>query len=217
MKLPPTVPCFLLLLAAAGTMAKAATPAAPVPEARADVRSTASGPHVPPEMDRLYPRIGKWQATIRTLPGPASPQGGVDNGIMTIRKGPGGYSIVQEFRSHGASGSLVGQSYTWWDEPTGSYKSVWCDNMQGCTEFTTMIKGNTWTVELDGTANGSKVHTTIRATMSADHGCIHEEFANAYDGGPPRTETVSEYRRMIPGVPAEKQPSCKKESGGPLR
>jgi hypothetical protein len=72
-------------------------------------------------------------------------------------------------------------------------------------------------VELDGTADGRKVHTTIRATMSADQGCIHEEFANAYDGGPPRIETVSRYRRMIPGVPEEKQPSCKRESGEPLR
>ena len=217
MKLPLTFPCLLLLLASAGTAAKEAAPAAPGTGTDAKIGSTTAGIRVPPEMNKLYPRIGKWQATIRALPSPGSPQGGVDNGVMTIEKGPGGFSIVQDFQSHGASGHLVGQSTTWWDESTGSYKSVWCDNMQGCTEFTTVVEGNSWTVELDAVANGRKVHTTIRATMSPDHDCIHEEFANAYDGGPARTETVSEYRRMIPGVPAEKQPSCRKGSDGSSR
>jgi hypothetical protein len=214
MKLPLIFPCLLLLLAPACTVAKERAPAArgTDADAHAEVGSAATGVKVPPEMDKLYRRIGKWQATIRTRPGPGSPQAGVDHGVMTIEKGPGGFSIVQNFRSRGTSGHLVGQSYTWWDKPTGTYKSVWCDNMQGCTEFTTVVRGNSWIVELDGTANGRKVHTTIRATMSADHDCIHEEFANSYDGGPPTTETVSEYRRIVPGMPAERQPSCKKGS-----
>ncbi|MCX7514180.1 hypothetical protein [Frateuria sp. STR12] len=214
MKCSLAVPCFLLLLASACTAAKEAAPAAPGVDADspAEVGQTAAGVKVPPEMNRLYPRIGKWQATIRTLPSAASPQGGVDNGIMAIEKGPGGFSIVQNFRSRGISGHVIGQGYTWWDTQTSSYKSVWCDNVQGCTEFTTAVLGRSWTVELDGTANGRKVHTTIRATMSPDRDCIHEEFANAYDGGPPRTETVSEYRRIIPGMPADKQPSCQKEN-----
>jgi hypothetical protein len=216
MKLLPTAPCLLLLLASAGAAAKVAAPAT-VGETDAKVSSTAADTRVPPQMELLYPRIGQWQATIRTLPGPASPRGGVDEGVMTIEKGPGGFSIVQDFQSHGSSGALVGQSYTWWDEATSSYRSVWCDNMQGCTEFTTVVHGNSWSVELDGMANGNKVHTTIRATMSPDHNCIHEEFANAYDGRPSRTETISDYRRIIPGAPAEKQPSCKSASDGAAR
>jgi hypothetical protein len=216
MKLLPTAPCLLLLLASAGAAAKVAAPAT-VGETDAKVSSTAADTRVPPQMNLLYPRVGQWQATIRTLPGPASPRGGVDEGVMTIEKGPGGFSIVQDFQSHGSSGPLVGQSYTWWDAASSSFRSVWCDNMQGCTEFTTVLHGNSWSVELDGMADGKKVHTTIRATMSPDHDCIHEEFANAYDGGPPRTETVSEYRRIIPGEPAEKQPSCKSASDGTAR
>ncbi len=68
--------------------------------------------------------------------------------------------------------------------------------MQGCTEFATVLKGSSWTVELDGEANGKKVHTTIRATMSDDHNTIHEEFLNSYDGGPAKRETVSVYKRV---------------------
>jgi hypothetical protein len=119
---------------------------------------------------------------------------------MTIRKGPGGFSIVQDFRSRGVSGSTIGQSYTWWDGNAKAYKSVWCDNMQGCTEFTTTINGNSWTTELEGEADGQKVHTTIHATMSADHNAIHEEVANSYNGAPAKTETISDYKRVAAGV-----------------
>jgi hypothetical protein len=212
MKRSSAVPCVLLLLVSASTAVKAAAPA---PGSRADsAAGTASAAaRVPVEMNKLYPRIGTWQVTIRTLPGHGSLQEGVDNGLMKIEKGPGGFSIVQDFRSHGSSGEVVGQSYTWWDERAGTYKSVWCDNMQGCTEFTTLVRGDSWTVELDGMAGSRNVHTTIRATMSPDHDCIHEEFANSYDGGPPTTETVSEYRRIIAGMSADKQPACKNGSG----
>jgi hypothetical protein len=162
----------------------------------ASAMAVEAGPQPPPEMAALYPRIGTWQVIMRTAPGASLPKGGVDKGVMVMKKGPGGFSIVQEFSSHGSSGDVVGQSYAWWDAKAKAYKSVWCDNQQGCIDFTTAIAGNSWTVELDGEANGKKVHTTIRATMSADHNTIREEVANAYDGGPARVETVSEYRRV---------------------
>jgi hypothetical protein len=163
---------------------------------KARARTSMSKSKPPDEMALLYPRIGRWKTTIRTEPSESLPKGGIDEGVMTIGKGPGGFSIVQNFHSRGSSGELRGQSYTWWDKVTKTYKSVWCDNMQGCTEFTTVINGNNWTVELDGEANGKKVHTTIRATMSDDHNTIHEEFVNSYNGGAPKKETVSTYKRI---------------------
>ena len=154
----------------------------------------------PPEMSALYPRVGKWNVVVRTEPGRSSPKGGVDRGVMTIVKGPGGFSVVQDFWSNGTSGHVVGQSYTWWDAQSKAYKSVWCDNMQGCTEFTTTIHGNTWTVEFDSQAGSEKVHTVIRAQMSEDHNAIHETVANSYNGGPAQTETVSDYKRIVEAI-----------------
>ena len=165
----------------------------PAEEASASV---ASGPQPPPEMAALYPRIGTWIVVIRALPSESSPKGGVDKGVMVMKKGPGGFSIVQEFSSQGSSGNLVGQSYAWWDAKAKQYKSVWCDNLQGCVDFATVVSGNSWSVALDGEANGKKVHTVIRATMSADRNTIHEEAASSYDGGPARTESISEYKRV---------------------
>ncbi|MGO4703654.1 hypothetical protein [Dyella sp. 2RAB6] len=163
----------------------------------ADGFAAEAGPQAPSEMAALYPRIGTWQVVMRSAPSASLPKGGIDKGVMVMKKGPGGFSIVQEFSSHGASGDVVGQSYAWWDAKAKAYKSVWCDNMQGCVDFTTTVTGNSWMVELNGEASGKKVHTTIRATMSADHNSIHEEVANAYDGGPARVETVSDYKRVV--------------------
>lgn len=162
----------------------------------APAATTAATPQPPPEMAALYPRIGTWKVVIRTQPSESAPKGGVDEGVMVMKKGPGGFSIVQEFSSQGSSGNLVGQSYAWWDAKAKQYKSVWCDNLQGCVDFTTAVSGNSWSVELDGEANGKKVHTVIRATMSADRNTIHEEAASSYDGGPARTESISEYKRV---------------------
>ena len=155
------------------------------------------------EMNLLYPRIGTWHVTIRTEPAKSSLSKGLDKGVMTITKGPGGFSIVQEFWSRGTSGYVKGQSYTWWDDAARAYKSVWCDNTQGCTEFTTAISGRSWTVELDSKADGKKVHTVIRATRSENWGTIHEEVSSSYDGGPARLESVSEYVRVLPGAARE--------------
>lgn len=152
------------------------------------------------EMNLLYPRIGTWHVTIRTEPSKVSPRGGVDKGVMTMKRGPGGFSVVQEFWSRGTSGNVKGQSYAWWDDASKAYKSVWCDNMQGCTEFVTVINGRSWSVEFNSEAEGKKVHTVIQATMSADLNAIHEEVKSSYDGGPAKLESVSEYVRVIPGA-----------------
>ena len=155
------------------------------------------------EMSLLYPRIGTWHVTIRSEPAKDSLPKGLDKGVMTITKGPGGFSVVQEFWSRGTSGYVKGQSYTWWDDASKSYKSVWCDNMQGCTEFTTVINGRSWAAEIDGEADGKKVHTVIRATMSENLGVIHEEVSSSYDGGPARLESVSDYVRVSSGAARE--------------
>jgi len=175
--------------------ADGAMPAASADMSTATPAPAAETPPPPGEMSALYPRIGTWKVVIRTLPGGDAAKQKIDHGVMTIKKGPGGFSVVQDFWSRGDSGHTVGQSYTWWDVGAKAYKSVWCDNMQGCTEFTTQMSGNSWTVELDGQADGKKVHTTIHAVMSKDQSVIHETTANAYDGAPAVTETISHYQR----------------------
>jgi hypothetical protein len=172
---------------------------------QATAPKVSTGTSTPPaEMSALYSRIGRWNVVIRTLPGRSLLKGGVDHGVMTITKGPGGFSIVQDFWSRGTSGHVLGQSYAWWDAHAKAYKSVWCDNTQGCSEFTTIISGNSWTVEMNSDVADEKVHTTIRAVMSKDHNTIHEEVTNAYNGGPAHIETISDYERVVPEARMER-------------
>jgi hypothetical protein len=182
--------CVMFALSSAYATAK------PFTGNSADASTTSTTPSPPPEMAALYPRIGKWSVTVRTEPGKNSPKGGMDRGIMTMTKGPGGFSVVQDYWSRGSSGHIVGQSYAWWDASAKTYKSVWCDNMQGCVEFATAISNNSWTVELDSVSNGEKVRTMIHATMSADHNSIHEETRSSVNGSPYQTEAVSDYKRI---------------------
>jgi hypothetical protein len=176
-------------------------------QASASTENTASANASPsasaapsPEMAALYPRIGKWSVIIRTEPGKDSPKGGVDHGVMTMTKGPGGFSVVQDFRSRGFSGDVIGESYEWWDERTKVYKFVWCDNISGCVQMDSVLTGNTWTNEIDSVDHGQKVHTVIRADMSADHNSIHEEARSSYDGGPYQVQTVGDYKRISAGT-----------------
>jgi hypothetical protein len=192
------ITCFLLVFVTTGAMAGGLRKTALVDQQSAQDRSFTSIKADPQkEIRLLYPRIGTWDVTIRTEAGNGSPQRGFDKGVATIKKGPGGFSIVQEFWSRGTSGHVKGQSYTWWDKATRIYKSVWCDNAQGCTEFTTNISGMSWIVKLDSEANGRKIHTIIRATMTQDLNAIHEEVTTAYDDGPTALESVSEYVRVL--------------------
>src|SRR4051794_35222282 len=51
-----------------------------------------------PEAQKLYSMVGTWSATIKTEPGPRSPKGATDKGSMVVKKGPGGFSVVQDFK-----------------------------------------------------------------------------------------------------------------------
>lgn len=75
-------------------------------EASAATKAASAAPAA--QMSLLYPRIGTWQVTIRTMPSKNLPSGGVDKGVATIKKGPGGFSIVQDFWSRGTGGYAVG-------------------------------------------------------------------------------------------------------------
>ncbi len=191
----PWIPLICILCVEPFAIA-AARPLATTEDQAAVAASPTTAGAPPPETAALYPRIGKWQVTIHTSPAENSAKGGVDHGVMTITKGPGGFSIVQDFRSQGVSGHIVGQSYAWWDAQAKAYKSVWCDNQQGCVEFTTTIAGNTWSTELDSTTDGKRTRTFIHASMSADHNAIHEEVTSSRQDGPAHLESASDYKRI---------------------
>src|SRR5262249_61534696 len=81
--------------------------------------AAAGAPQMPkpgPEAQHLYGMVGTWSATVKTEPGPWMPKGGTDKGSMTVTKGPGGFSIEQNFKSNGSFGAFYGHGTLGWEK-----------------------------------------------------------------------------------------------------
>jgi len=159
--------------------------------------ATPEMPKPPAEIGKMMAMVGTWSATIKTEPGPWMPKGGTDKGSMVVKKGPGGFSVVQDFKSNGSFGPFVGHGNIWWDKSANHYGDLWCDSMAGCTMASAKMEGdNKWTVDMDGEMNGQKVKTTINGSMSEDGNSMHEDFMQSFNGSP-ATKTMSiDYKRV---------------------
>src|SRR5205807_1305133 len=54
-----------------------------------------------PEMEPVLSTVGTWSAIVKNEPSPWNPKGSTDKGTMVMSKGPGGSSVIQDFRSNG--------------------------------------------------------------------------------------------------------------------
>lgn len=95
------------------------------------------GPPMPKpsaEMMKLTKALaGKWTTVVKTeamgnMPASES------KGDATFYKGPGGLSLIEDFRSEGGMGSFRGHGVVYWDAKANNYTGTWCDTMtpSGC-------------------------------------------------------------------------------------
>ena len=162
-----------------------------------------------PEAQHLYGMVGTWAATVKTEPGPWG-KGGTEKGTMTAMKGPGGFSVEQNFKTTGTMGPFTGHGTEYWDKSAKQYKGLWCDSMGGCMTSTTKMDGDKkYTVEMqDMEMNGKKVQSTINGTISDDGNSMHEEFMQSFDGSPATKTMTIDYKRI--GKATGEKPADKK-------
>ncbi len=89
-----------------------------------------------PMMEKLSKMlVGTWAVVETHEPNPRAPNGARGKGTTTFKKGPGGLSLIQDYKSAGAKWSFAGLGVTWWDDKAGGYKGLWCDSMtpSGCS------------------------------------------------------------------------------------
>lgn len=88
-----------------------------------------------PEMQKMTKMfVGKWTAVVKTEAMAGMPAS-ESKGSATFRSGPGGLSLIEEFRTtSGAMGSFSGHGVTYWDAQARNYTGMWCDSMTptGC-------------------------------------------------------------------------------------
>jgi hypothetical protein len=86
-------------------------------------------PQPGPEMVRLTKALaGTWSITYSREPTVQAPMGETAKGEEVWRPGPGGFSLIEDYRSSGELGKHTGLEVTWWDEDAQAYQVLWCDN-----------------------------------------------------------------------------------------
>ena len=96
-----------------------------------------------PEMQRLLRAFeGTWDIRETYEPSEWAPSGGSGRGREVFRAGPGGSSMVEDYRSTTPAGELSGLSVTWWDGKANGYRAIWCDSRSpgGCTIMSKLAK-----------------------------------------------------------------------------
>jgi hypothetical protein len=89
-----------------------------------------------PEMQKLANALsGKWTAVTK-MEAMGNMPAGEAKGSATFFRGPGGLSLIEEFRSVGGGmGSFTGHGITYWDNTAKNFTGLWCDSMSpnGCS------------------------------------------------------------------------------------
>jgi len=73
------------------------------------------------EIVRLQFMIGIWQASDTYEKNPFAPEGGSGNGIYKTILGPGGFSILTDYRYRGPQGESSGHQVLTWNAEQGCY------------------------------------------------------------------------------------------------
>lgn len=117
-----------------------------------------------PEMTKLIKAMaGTWTTSETMEPSPYGP-GGSGHGTSKMWAGPGGMSLMQNYRSSGPMGSFTGAGTSWWDPAGKVYRGVWCDNMTptGCdASGSSKWDGAKLVGTMEGEMNGQKMITKM--------------------------------------------------------
>ncbi|MGH3118270.1 MAG: hypothetical protein ACRDQ2_14395, partial [Gaiellales bacterium] len=79
---------------------------------------------------------GRWSTHEKYEPTGPTPNGGIGQGDLVWRSGPGGFTLLEEYHSKTPMGELFGFGLVWWDQVRG-LQHMWCINVNpgGCEMF----------------------------------------------------------------------------------
>jgi hypothetical protein len=72
--------------------------------------------------------LGTWSIKVRYSPTPLTPKGDAGEGTEIWRPGPGGRSVIEEYREKNSKGEVEGLGVAWWDKDAKGQRFVWCEN-----------------------------------------------------------------------------------------
>ncbi len=149
------------------------------------------------EIQKLIKTLaGTWSASEKMEPSESMP-GGSGTGTDTAKAGPGGNSLVSDYRSKGPMGSFAGHGIVYWDAKRQVYSSVWCDSMspQGCEVGATgKWEGNDLVFNAEGEMMGKKFRSKqVYTDIKPDSYTFYID--SSMDGGPMKRFLTIAYTR----------------------
>jgi len=114
-----------------------------------------------PQIERLLRAFeGTWAIDEEIAPDSTLPQGATGKGMIVWRSGPGGFSVVEDYKSKQGGREVTGLGVFWWDEAASGYRTIWCDstNPGGCISFKNVARweGTQFVLLEDYDVNGKK-------------------------------------------------------------
>lgn len=108
-----------------------------------------------PEMTRMKALTGTWDVEEIHEPGVFGP-GGKGKGLSRVTWGPGGLSLLIDYRSTGGHmAGFRGHGVMAWDAPAKAYKQAWADNMMAALMVGTgSWEGEAFVMLSEGTVMG---------------------------------------------------------------
>jgi hypothetical protein len=147
------------------------------------------------EMQKLNFMLGNWTTAEKFEPNDFAPKGGAAKGEAQIHEGPGGLSLIENYRSrNGPFGPFRGHAIVWWDGKTGVYKSFWCDSMMACQNSFGVGKWEGDKLIFSGESEYQGKKISMRSTFSdikPDSFTWTEETST--DGGPMKPSMTIQY------------------------
>jgi hypothetical protein len=87
-------------------------------------------PTASPEFSKFRDRVlGTWKAIETHEKRRSLPEGGSGEGTVTFTAGPGGLSVLENYRSKNPWGDFANHTVFWWDAEAGGMKSVGCETV----------------------------------------------------------------------------------------
>jgi Protein of unknown function (DUF1579) len=171
--------------------------------------ANAAAPQMPKpsaEMQKLSKLlVGTWRTSEKMEPMPefGMPNGGTGTGSEVVKAGPGGFSVVVDYKSRGPMGAFAGHGVTFWDDKEQAYKSFWIDSMGSRGEITTgKWEGNDLVFTGESEMQGKKYKTQQKFTEITPTSFTFK-LASAEEGQPMKEGMTINYKKVGGGAPTE--------------
>lgn len=154
-----------------------------------------------PDVQNLM--LGTWEINVAYPPGSGT-RADTGKGTEIWRPGPGGSSVIEEYREKNAHGEVAGVAIAWWGKKAQGQRFVWCDNSipDGCYVSKEVAKwdGNdlVWREE-QALAGTNRVYSETFKDITADS---FTQILQEGDPGQPlqNTATISAKRKSGPAM-----------------